>query len=194
MFSDGHICITDFGLSKQITPEMGSTHTFCGTPEYLAPEVLKGQGHGTPVDWWSLGTLIFEMLTGLPPFYTQNINVMYHKILHAPLQFPTHISQEAQSLLEGLLNRDATKRLGDATIKGHPFFSSIDWVKLDNKEVPAPFKPSVSSEADTSQIDPVFTQETAVDSLVTPSILMDKNDANFDDFTYINPSALAGAT
>jgi len=76
--ADAHICITDFGLSKEIISDE-VTHTFCGTPEYLAPEVLKGQGHGCPVDWWSLGTLIYEMLTGLPPFYSQNINIMYQK-------------------------------------------------------------------------------------------------------------------
>ena len=97
----GHICITDFGLSKEITPEEG-THTFCGTPEYLAPEVLKGQGHGCAVDWWSLGTLIYEMLTGLPPFYSQNINIMYQKILNGELRFPSYVSQEAQDLLEGV--------------------------------------------------------------------------------------------
>ena len=97
----GHICITDFGLSKEISPEEG-TITFCGTPEYLAPEVLKGQGHGCAVDWWSLGTLIYEMLTGLPPFYSPNINIMYQKILNGELKFPSHITPEAQNLLEGV--------------------------------------------------------------------------------------------
>ena len=101
--SDGHICITDFGLSKEITPEEGATHTFCGTPEYLAPEVLKGQGHGCPVDWWSLGTLIYEMFTGLPPFYSQNINIMYQKILNGELRFPDFMSPDASDLLEGVI-------------------------------------------------------------------------------------------
>jgi len=185
--SDGHICITDFGLSKEIAPD-GSTHTFCGTPEYLAPEVLRGSGHNTPVDWWSLGTLIFEMITGLPPFYSPNINLMYQKILHGELRFPNYVSSEAQSLLEGLLCRDVPKRLGDATMKQHPFFASIDWVKLDHKEIEPPFKPTVNSIEDTSQIDPVFTQEAAADSLVMPSELANESDAFFDGFTYINPS------
>lgn len=109
----GHVCITDFGLSKEIDPQEG-THTFCGTPEYLgiisallfnflsAPEVLKGLGHGIAVDWWSLGTLIYEMLTGLPPFYSQNINIMYQKILNGELRFPSYIAPEARSLLEAV--------------------------------------------------------------------------------------------
>jgi serine/threonine protein kinase len=161
--SNGNVCITDFGLSKEITPEEG-THTFCGTPEYLAPEVLKGQGHGLAVDWWSLGTLIYEMLTGLPPFYSQNINLMYQKILNGELRFPSFISAEAQSLLEGLLTRDPEKRLGSGSegsneVKRHAFFKDIDWAKLEKKELEAPFKPKVKDVMDVSQIDTVFTGE-----------------------------------
>lgn len=189
--SEGHICITDFGLSKEI-PKEGSTHTFCGTPEYLAPEVLRGQGHSTPVDWWSLGTLIYEMLTGLPPFYSKNINIMYQKILNGELRFPNYISPEAKSLLEGLLNRDVNARLGDKDIKGHPFFSPIDWVMLDKKQIDPQFKPRVKGDADISQIDPVFTQETAIDSVVEHKILADTADANFDNFTWVNPNTMDG--
>lgn len=125
--SEGHICITDFGLSKKLEQE-GGTHTFCGTPEYLAPEVLKGHGHGIAVDWWSLGTLLYEMLTGLPPFYAQNVNVMYQKILSGELRFPNYISEEAKSLLEGLLTRDPALRLGTKggdEVKGHPWFADV---------------------------------------------------------------------
>lgn len=187
--SDGHICITDFGLSKEITTEEG-THTFCGTPEYLAPEVLKGQGHGTPVDWWSLGTLIYEMLTGLPPFYSQNINLMYQRILNGDLRFPTFITPDAQSLLEGLLCRDVSKRLGDDTVKPHPFFKSIDWKKLEAKEIEPPFKPKVKGNTDVTNIDPVFIQETAVDSVVEKSAIDVAPEVQFDNFTYVNPSAI----
>jgi serum/glucocorticoid-regulated kinase 2 len=87
----GHLRLTDFGLAKAgVTgsgPE-GGTRTFCGTPEYLAPEILENKGHGKAVDWWALGTLLYEMLTGLPPFYDTNVQRMYHKILHEPLRFP----------------------------------------------------------------------------------------------------------
>jgi len=191
--AEGHIKITDFGLSKEIPGAI--THTFCGTPEYLAPEVLKGQGHGTAVDWWSLGTLIYEMLTGLPPFYSQNINIMYQKILNGELRYPPTISIDAQSLLDGLLTRDPERRLGTNPpddIRSHAFFRTIDWDKLYARQIQAPFKPKVKSEADTSQIDPVFTQEQAVDSLVAPSTLQNlKDNDQFGGFTFQNKSVLS---
>jgi len=190
--SEGHICITDFGLSKQIESSEG-THTFCGTPEYLAPEVLKGQGHGTAVDWWSLGTLLFEMLTGLPPFYAQNVNVMYTKILSGELKFPSYISDNAKSLLEGLLTRDPEKRLGSnggQEVKQHAWFSEIDWDKLVRKEIEPPFKPKVKSIDDTSQIDPTFTRERPVDSVPDPSVLSDSVQGTFEGFTYVAESVL----
>jgi serine/threonine protein kinase len=192
---EGHICITDFGLSKEINPNEG-THTFCGTPEYLAPEVLKGQGHGVAVDWWSLGTLIYEMLTGLPPFYSQNINIMYQKILNGELRFPSYVSADAQSLLEGLLTRDVEKRLGSNSsmdVKKHPFFKDIDWEKLEKKEVEPPYKPKVKSDSDTSQIDSVFLVEKAQDSLVENALSETIQRENaFDDFTYVAPTAMEG--
>lgn len=190
--SEGHICITDFGLSKQIETSEG-THTFCGTPEYLAPEVLKGQGHGTAVDWWSLGTLLFEMLTGLPPFYAQNVNVMYTKILSGELKFPPYISDNAKSLLEGLLTRDPEKRLGSnggTEVKHHPWFGDIDWEKLVRKEIDPPFKPKVKGVDDISQIDPTFTRERAIDSVPDPSVLSDSVQGNFEGFTYVAESVL----
>jgi len=191
--AEGHICITDFGLSKQIESPEG-THTFCGTPEYLAPEVLKGQGHGTAVDWWSLGTLLFEMLTGLPPFYAQNVNVMYTKILSGELRFPAYISDSAKSLLEGLLTRDPEKRLGSNgghEVKVHPWFADIDWEKLVRKEIEPPFKPKVKNIEDTTQIDPTFTREKPVDSLPEQSVLSESVQGNFDGFTYVADSLLS---
>lgn len=191
--SEGHICITDFGLSKQIESSEG-THTFCGTPEYLAPEVLKGQGHGTAVDWWSLGTLLFEMLTGLPPFYAQNVNVMYTKILSGELRFPAFISDHAKSLLEGLLTREPEKRLGSnggQEVKAHPWFSDIDWDKLVKKEVEPLFKPKVKNNEDVSQIDPTFTREKPVDnSLSDQTVLSESVQGNFEGFTYVADSVL----
>lgn len=112
---DGHIRLTDFGLSKDgITGPgaEGGTKTFCGTPEYLAPEILDNKGHGKSVDWWSFGTLLYEMLCGLPPFYDTNIQKMYHKILCAPLRFPSYLSDDAKIILRGLLQRKVEERLG----------------------------------------------------------------------------------
>eukprot|EP01132_Coremiostelium_polycephalum_P005912 gene5912-7361_t len=192
--SDGHICITDFGLSKKIETTDG-TFTFCGTPEYLAPEVLNGHGHGCAVDWWSLGTLLFEMLAGLPPFYSQNVSMMYQRILNGELKIPSYISPEAKSLLEGLLTREVDKRLGSKggnEVKNHPWFKNIDWDKLDRKELEAPFIPKVKSGTDISQIDPVFTQEKPMDSVVEGSALGDavNKDNSFEGFTYVAESVL----
>lgn len=190
--SEGHICITDFGLSKKLEAD-GGTHTFCGTPEYLAPEVLKGHGHGIAVDWWSLGTLLFEMMTGLPPFYAQNVNVMYQKILSGELRFPNYISEEAKSLLEGLLTRDPALRLGTKggdEVKGHPWFVDLDWEKLVRKEIEPPFKPKVRSNDDTSQIDPQFTRERPIDSVAETSVLSESVQNGFDGFSYVSESVM----
>merc|ERR1711916_373502 len=99
MGGDGHICMTDFGISKEgLTAADDRTATFCGTPEYLAPEVLVGKGYGKAVDWWSFGTLMYEMLTGLPPFYSQDVQQMYKKIMSEELAIPENVSPEAKSI------------------------------------------------------------------------------------------------
>lgn len=110
----GHIALCDFGLCKLDMKDDDKTNTFCGTPEYLAPELLHGQGYTKAVDWWTLGVLLYEMLTGLPPFYDENTNEMYRKILAEPLHFPGPeiVPPAARDLLTKLLDRDAARRLG----------------------------------------------------------------------------------
>eukprot|EP00456_Euglypha_rotunda_P056226 TRINITY_DN4612_c0_g1_i13.p1 TRINITY_DN4612_c0_g1~~TRINITY_DN4612_c0_g1_i13.p1 ORF type:complete len:352 (-),score=53.39 TRINITY_DN4612_c0_g1_i13:106-1161(-) len=192
---DGHIRLTDFGLSKESVTGKNLTHTFCGTPEYLAPEVIHGGGYGKEVDWWSLGTLLYEMLTGLPPFYNPNLHVMYEKIIRAKLHFPNYLSPEACSLLSQLLERNPKKRLGggpdDANeVKKHPFFKSIDWDKLYKKELKAPFKPTVTDgKTSVQNIDEEFTKETPRDTPVMQSSLQTKTQVNFPDFTYAAPES-----
>eukprot|EP01118_Nematostelium_gracile_P019396 TRINITY_DN897_c0_g3_i1.p1 TRINITY_DN897_c0_g3~~TRINITY_DN897_c0_g3_i1.p1 ORF type:complete len:441 (-),score=138.81 TRINITY_DN897_c0_g3_i1:612-1934(-) len=186
---DGHICMTDFGISKEgLLADNDRTATFCGTPEYLAPEVLEGKGYTKAVDWWSFGTLMFEMLTGLPPFYSQDVQQMYFKIMHAKLDLPDTDS-DTKSILTGLLERDPNKRLADSNaIKAHPYFKTIDWEKLLRKEITPPFIPPVKDKADVSMVDPTFTSERATISEPTDSIggITADNQKKFEDFTF-NP-------
>ena len=110
--SEGHIKLADFGLSKEgVNDSTEGAHSFCGTPEYLAPEVLNRKGHGTAVDFWSLGMVLYEMLTGLPPWYTKNRRKLFDRLRNAPLRFPPHVSVEARSVLRGLLCREPSERL-----------------------------------------------------------------------------------
>eukprot|EP00743_Colponemidia_sp_Colp-15_P001960 GILK01002132.1.p1 GENE.GILK01002132.1~~GILK01002132.1.p1 ORF type:complete len:390 (-),score=57.20 GILK01002132.1:348-1448(-) len=189
---DGHIKLTDFGLSKEGINLPNGAKTFCGTPEYLAPETLKGLGHGKPVDWWSLGTLLYEMLTGLPPFYNQNLNIMYERILKAELRFPPYLSDSAKSILSGLLTRDVMRRLGTngfEEIKNHPFFAPINWDALLRREVEAPFKPRVGGKQDASNFDPEFTKQMPKDTPVQSHLSESKQEV-FTDFSYTGPNAL----
>lgn len=185
--SEGHIIMTDFGLSKEgLISSDDRTATFCGTPEYLAPEVLEGKGYGKAVDWWSFGTLIFEMLTGLPPFYCEDIQQMYTRIMTAQLNIPDTISPEAGDLIRKLLERDPERRLQDPEdIKAHPFFASIDFNKLVAKEITPPFIPDVKDESDTRNIDPAFTEEAPTLSDDEDGGKLTTEDSSFDGFTYV---------
>jgi len=185
---DGHICMTDFGISKEgLVSDNDKTVTFCGTPEYLAPEILQGKSYGKPVDWWSFGTLMYEMLTGLPPFYSQDVQEMYNKIMNDKLVFPPHVSSEARSLLQALLERNPDKRLQDPrVIKAHPYFKGIDWDAIVRKEVEPPFVPNVKGKTDTSQVDAEFLAETPKLSVDKDSNLSQTLQQNFADFTFVN--------
>jgi len=195
---DGHVRLTDFGLSKEGITRTQLTQTFCGTPEYLAPEVVQGQPYGLPVDWWSLGSILYEMLTGLPPFYNQNLHLMYEKIVRARVTYPPYLSHASKSLLAALLERDPDKRLGttgDADeVKQHPFFVSMDWIKLKRREIQAPFIPSnVEGKSDTSNVDEEFTRETPRDTPIIVSNLRPGStgqQVSFPGFTYVAPSSV----
>lgn len=196
--SDGHVRLTDFGLAKDAMELSDKTHTFCGTPDYLAPEVIRGGGHGRGVDWWSLGTMIYEMLGGLPPYYSENVNAMYEKVLRAPLEFrpETAFSSDARDLLHGLLQKEPEQRLGSSARDGeelreHRWFAPIDWAKLERRELEPPFKPEVGHETDVSNFDEEFTSEVAQESFGSDSALSAKAAAAFAGFTYTDASALA---
>eukprot|EP01126_Amoeba_proteus_P045079 TRINITY_DN5033_c0_g3_i7.p1 TRINITY_DN5033_c0_g3~~TRINITY_DN5033_c0_g3_i7.p1 ORF type:complete len:405 (+),score=94.55 TRINITY_DN5033_c0_g3_i7:74-1288(+) len=186
--AQGHIVMTDFGLSKEgLFNTNDRTETFCGTPEYLAPEVLEGKGYGKAVDWWSYGTLMYEMLVGLPPFYCEDVQQMYSRIMTAELEIPEWVGPEASDILIKLLERNVEKRLQDPReIKRHPFFASIDWEKLLEKKIAPPYIPTVSGTEDISHIDEVFLSEkvTLSDEDDEDSTSLDGTSTNFEGFTY----------
>ena len=134
---EGHIYLVDFGLSKENVPSpTAGSKTFCGTTEYLAPEILKYEEHGTSVDYWSFGMLFYEMLTGLPPFYSYNQEEVVKGILEGDLDYPKNVmSDDAISLCKGLLDRNPTTRFGAAEIMSHPFFARVDWDRLKAKRI-----------------------------------------------------------
>ncbi|CAG9315296.1 unnamed protein product [Blepharisma stoltei] len=144
---DGHIKLIDFGLSKESVSNRGRSYSFCGSPEYMSPEMLKGTGHGREVDFYSLGALLFEMLTGLPPFYDSNRSKMYMRILQEELNLPNFISEEARDLLSRLLEKDPELRIGSTigaeAIKAHPWCQKINWKKIENKQILPPFRPNL---------------------------------------------------
>jgi len=196
---DGHVCLTDFGLVKENLGYGDVTHTFCGSPEYLAPEILQGKGYGRAVDWWSLGTLIYEMLEGLPPFYDEDVSEMNRRILRQPLYFDaSHFSVESMSLLEGLLQRDPEKRFGNGQgdyqeISFHPWFKDINWEDLYNRRIEPSFKPHLQSNTDARYFDPEFTTQVPRHSVVNEKLSKGAQ-RQFDGFSYISPnleSALA---
>ncbi|XP_070952330.1 ribosomal protein S6 kinase alpha-2 isoform X6 [Macaca nemestrina] len=170
---EGHIKITDFGLSKEAIDHDKRAYSFCGTIEYMAPEVVNRRGHTQSADWWSFGVLMFEMLTGSLPFQGKDRKETMALILKAKLGMPQFLSGEAQSLLRALFKRNPCNRLGAGIdgveeIKRHPFFVTIDWNKLFRKEIKPPFKPAVGRPEDTFHFDPEFTARTPTDSPGVP--------------------------
>ena len=160
---DGYAKITDFGLSKENIQGNSEAHSFWGTPEYLAPEILAKTGHGKAADWWSFGAIIYEMLIGIPPFYTKNRQKLYHNIQNGELELPDFLSDEAKDLLTKLLTKNPKERLGSGPndsqdVKLHPWFSNISWDDIYNKNQKPPYTPQLDSEDDVKHFWPGFTK------------------------------------
>lgn len=191
--SSGHLMLTDFGLCKEgLHDVLDTTSTFCGTPEYLAPEVLRKEPYDRCVDWWCLGAVLYEMLFGLPPFFSRDRNEMYDNILHQPLRFRSNASPEARHILEGLLSKEKCGRLGFIggadEVKAHEFFRPIHWPSLEAKKIRPPYNPIVTDQMDVQNIDPIFIGEQ-----ITSSVWRQRDLASFEDsfqgFSYA-PSTL----
>ncbi|CAF1405468.1 unnamed protein product [Adineta ricciae] len=190
--AEGHVKLTDFGLCKESIYDGGQTNTFCGTIEYMAPEILTRSGHGKAVDWWSFGALMYDMLTGAPPFTSDDRKRTMDKIINAKLILPPYLTLDARELIRNLLRRQVSHRLGSGpedavAIKNHGFFRHLNWNNVYAKHTDPPHKPLLNSDDDVSQFDTKFTKQTPVDS-PDDNIISRSADIAFLGFTYVAPS------
>ncbi|KAF2860417.1 serine/threonine-protein kinase YPK2/YKR2 [Piedraia hortae CBS 480.64] len=163
--AEGHLKLVDFGFAKRINRE---TYTLCGTPEYLAPEVIRNTGHGTSVDWWALGILIYEFLVGQPPFWDQNPMKIYEQIVQGKLRFPSAMPELARDIISQLCQADVSKRLGNVkggagTVRSHPWFEGIDWDALYHRQMQGPIVPHLTGPDDTRNFDEYAPEPTPKD-------------------------------
>ena len=189
MDDQGYLKLADFGMAKKLG-ENEKAMSFCGTPEYLAPEIITMEGHDKMADWWSFGILLFEMLCGLPPFYVENLDKMYEMIQNSQVKFPKRInlSDEAKDVIQKLLEKNPKKRLGYhkgiEEIKNHPFFAKIDFNAVEQKKLKAPFIPEVENDTDVQNFDEEFTNEEVGMSYIPKKNMemIKKNQGMFKDF------------
>ncbi|TXG50362.1 hypothetical protein EZV62_022886 [Acer yangbiense] len=185
---DGHVMLTDFGLAKEID-ESSRSNSMCGTTEYMAPEILLSKGHNKDADWWSVGILLYEMLTGQPPYTHANRQKLQQRIINEKVKLPPYLTSEAHSLIKGLLQKDPSKRLGSGPsggddIKHHKWFHSINWKKLEARELQPKFKPDVSGKDCTANFDRCWTTMPLDDSPApTPTA-----GEHFQGYSYVAPN------
>ncbi|POW19265.1 hypothetical protein PSHT_04843 [Puccinia striiformis] len=190
---DGHIKVADYGLCKEEMWYQNTTSTFCGTPEFMAPEILLEQRYGRAVDWWAFGVLIYEMLLGQSPFRGDDEDEIFDAILEDEPLYPIHMPRDSVSILQKLLTRDPARRLGggpnDAEeIKAHPFFRETNWSDVYGKKIPAPYFPTINGPMDVSNFDSEFTKESP---RLTPvhSQLRPEDQKEFEGFSWTAPWA-----
>uniref|UniRef100_A0A3B3BRE8 Protein kinase C n=1 Tax=Oryzias melastigma TaxID=30732 RepID=A0A3B3BRE8_ORYME len=191
--AEGHCKLADFGMCKEGIMNGVTTTTFCGTPDYIAPEILQELEYGASVDWWALGVLMYEMMAGQPPFEADNEDDLFESILHDDVLYPVWLSKEAVSILRAFMTKNPSKRLGcvvsqgcEEAIKTHAFFREIDWVLLEQRKVKPPFKPRITKR-DVNNFDQDFTKEDPVLTPTDEAIIRQINQEEFKDFSYCAP-------
>ncbi|XP_006876099.1 PREDICTED: protein kinase C delta type [Chrysochloris asiatica] len=185
---EGHIKIADFGMCKENVFGEGRASTFCGTPDYIAPEILQGLKYSFSVDWWSFGVLLYEMLIGQSPFHGDDEDELFESIRVDTPHYPRWITKESKDILEKLFEREPSKRLGvTGHIKIHPFFKTINWTLLEKREVEPPFRPKVKSPGDYSNFDQEFLNEKARLSYSDKNLIDSMDQTAFAGFSFVNP-------
>ncbi|XP_056429218.1 protein kinase C theta type isoform X2 [Hyla sarda] len=185
---EGHIKIADFGMCKENMFGDVKTSTFCGTPDYIAPEILLGQKYSYSVDWWSFGVLLYEMLIGQSPFRGMDEEQLFQSIRMDDPFYPRFLSKEAKDILVMLFVREPERRLGfKGNIRQHCFFQQIDWERLENRDVEPPFKPNVKSVNDCTNFDKEFLNEKARISSTDRTLINSMDQTMFNNFSFVNP-------
>ncbi|XP_026287482.1 protein kinase C isoform X3 [Frankliniella occidentalis] len=192
--NEGHCKLADFGMCKEGIIDGVTTTTFCGTPDYIAPEILQELDYGPSVDWWALGVLMYEMMAGQPPFEADNEDDLFESILHDDVLYPVWLSKEAVSILKGFMTKNPAKRLGcvasqgtEAAIRTHPFFRDMDWEALECRRVKPPFKPKIKNKKDALNFDTEFTKEEPVLTPINADVVRSINQDEFKGFSFVNP-------